>query len=105
MNLPLSWLDPPHEFSVMPFWFWNDDLDEGEIVRQIADFAAHGVLWLRHPSARWPATRWAGCRMRCSTTIQVAIEEAERRGMYVLLYDEGMYPSGSFERTGGGLES
>ncbi|OUC07552.1 hypothetical protein RY27_14245, partial [Litorilinea aerophila] len=25
----------------------------------------------------------------------VAIQEAQRRGMYVILYDEGMYPSGS----------
>ncbi len=35
--------DPPREFSAMPFWFWNDDLDEQEILRQIAAFEAHGV--------------------------------------------------------------
>jgi hypothetical protein len=35
--------DPPREFSVMPFWFWNDELKEEELVRQIADFEAHGV--------------------------------------------------------------
>ena len=27
--------------------------------------------------------------------MHVAIEEAEKRHMYVVLYDEGMYPSGS----------
>jgi len=26
----------------MPFWFWNDDLKDDELVRQIADFQAHG---------------------------------------------------------------
>ena len=24
-----EFLDPPREFSVMPFWFWNDDLQDG----------------------------------------------------------------------------
>ena len=23
--------DPPHEFSVVPFWFLNDDLEDGEL--------------------------------------------------------------------------
>ena len=30
-----TFLDPPTEFSVLPFWFWNDDLDADEIRRQI----------------------------------------------------------------------
>ena len=55
MNLPPAWLDPPREFSVMPFWFWNDDLDEAEIVRQIADFEAHGVYgFVIHPRVGLP---------------------------------------------------
>ena len=36
--------DPPREFSVMPFWFWNDAMSEDELVRQIADFEAHGRI-------------------------------------------------------------
>ena len=27
--------DPPREFSPAPFWFWNDDLDEAERIRQL----------------------------------------------------------------------
>ncbi|MEO2006552.1 MAG: hypothetical protein ABGY41_20930, partial [Candidatus Poribacteria bacterium] len=34
--------DPPREFGMMPFWFWNDDLDENEIRRQIQEFHAKG---------------------------------------------------------------
>lgn len=34
--------DPPQAFGVMPFWFWNDDLDEAELVRQIRAFHAKG---------------------------------------------------------------
>lgn len=87
--------DPPREFSVMPFWFWNDRLTDEELVRQIADFEAHGVYgFLIHPRIGLPAdTGWLSPRMiHC---MRVAIEEAARRRMYVVLYDEGMYPSGS----------
>ena len=42
-DLPKEFINPPREFSVMPFWFWNDTLKDDEIVRQIADFEAHGI--------------------------------------------------------------
>ena len=87
--------NPPHEFSVMPFWFWNDRLSEEEIQRQIADFEAHGVYgFVIHPRVGLPRdTSWLSPRML--QYMHLAIDEAQRRGMYVVLYDEGMYPSGS----------
>lgn len=90
-----EFLDPPREFSVMPFWFWNDDLQDAEIVRQIADFEAHGVYgFVIHPRIGLPKEiGWLSPRM--ISAMHVAIEEAARRKMHVLLYDEGMYPSGS----------
>lgn len=95
MTLPASWIDPPREFSVMPFWFWNDDLDEAEIVRQIADFEAHGVYgFVIHPRVGLPR-RLGWMSEALLHFYHVAIQEAARRRMYVLLYDEGMYPSGS----------
>ena len=27
-QLSAEFLNPPHEFSVMPFWFWNDELKD-----------------------------------------------------------------------------
>ncbi len=87
--------DPPREFSVMPFWFWNDDLQDEEIVRQIADFEAHGVYgFVIHPRIGLPRDLgWLSPRMLHA--MHVAVDEAVRRRMYVVLYDEGMYPSGS----------
>jgi len=41
--LPKGWVEAGREFSLGPFWFWNDQLSEGEIVRQLDDFCAHGV--------------------------------------------------------------
>ncbi len=79
----------------MPFWFWNDTLNDAEIIRQIADFEAHGVYgFVIHPRIGLPESiGWLSPQM--IHFMHVAIEEAARRNMYVILYDEGMYPSGS----------
>jgi hypothetical protein len=94
-NIPKEFLDPPREFSVMPFWFWNDTLKDEEIVRQIADFESHGVYgFVIHPRIGLPdKVKWLSDEM--IHAMDVAISEASRRKMYVILYDEGMYPSGS----------
>ncbi len=94
-NIPGDFLDPPREFSVMPFWFWNDTLKDEEIIRQIADMEDHGVYgFVIHPRIGLPEkVKWLGDEMIHSMSI--AIAEAEKRNMYVILYDEGMYPSGS----------
>jgi hypothetical protein len=90
-----DWLNPPAEYSLCPFWFWNDELSEQEIVRQIKDFKAHGVYgFLIHPRAGLPRSiGWMSDNM--IKYMRIAIEEAANQGMWVMLYDEGMYPSGS----------
>lgn len=85
----------PSEFSLFPFWFWNDRLEEAEILRQIADFEDHGVTaFVLHPRVGLPRDMGFMSETLLGF-MSVAIEEAARRGMKVLLYDEGMYPSGS----------
>jgi len=94
-DVPREFIVPPREFSVMPFWFWNDSLKDDEIVRQIADFEAHGVYgFVIHPRIGLPENMtWLSEGM--IHAMNVAITEAARRNLYVVLYDEGMYPSGS----------
>ena len=94
-RLPAAWLDPPREFSQAPFWFWNDDLFEEELTRQMDDFQAHGVhAFVIHPRAGLPESiGWMSERMMAF--MRFTIEEAANREMWVILYDEGMYPSGS----------
>lgn len=95
MSLHSEFTDPPREFSLMPFWFWNDRLDETEIVRQMEDFAAHGVFgFIIHPRVGLPRdTGWMSERML--HFVRVAVDAAAERDLKVILYDEGMYPSGS----------
>lgn len=93
--IPVDLLHPPREFSVIPFWFWNDDLAASEITRQIDDFQRHGVDgFVIHPRVGLPRNLgWMSPELL--GFYQIAIEAAQQRQMTVMLYDEGMYPSGS----------
>jgi hypothetical protein len=87
--------DPPRAFGIMPFWFWNDDLDEAELVRQIRAFHAKGFGGFV-PQARIGLSRRVGYLTdEFFRLMRVAVAEAARLGMQVVLYDEGSYPSGS----------
>ena len=81
VKLPAAWHDPPREFSLCPFWFWNDELSEAEIKRQLADFQSHGVhAFVIHPRAGLPRSiGWLGERM--IHFMRFAIERAKARGM------------------------
>lgn len=95
LNLPQEWQSTPAEFSFAPFWFWNDDLDENELSRQMDEFQAHGVdAFVLHPRLGLPQhLSWMSRPLL--DKMRFAIEQAKSRGMWVILYDEGMYPSGS----------
>jgi len=96
-EVPEQFKNPPREFSVLPFWFWNDTLKADELLRQIEDFDAHGVYgFVIHPRMGLPANM-DFLSPEMLALMRVAIEEAEHRDMKVILYDEGSYPSGSCE--------
>lgn len=90
-----QFLEPPQSFTVLPFWFLNDELRSEELKRQIDDFHAHGVYgFLPHAriglaeSIPYMSEAWLG-------HIKTCVDYAAEKGMVVYLYDEGMYPSGS----------
>jgi len=90
-----TFIDPPREFGLIPFWFWNDDLEEGELIRQLHAFhdaGFGGVL----PHARVGLSRRVGYLTdEFFRLMRLVVDEAARLGMKVILYDEGSYPSGS----------
>jgi hypothetical protein len=90
-----TWSKPPREFSQVPFWFWNDELSEKEISRQLQDFVDHGIYaFTIHPRVGLPKSiDWLNDKMLYF--MDYALKEAEKKNMWCILYDEGMYPSGS----------
>jgi hypothetical protein len=88
-------LDPGNEYTPIPFWFWNDALTEEELLRQIRDFADHGVMgFVIHPRIGIPE-ELPYLSDAYLDLVEKVLEEAEALGMTVILYDEAMYPSGS----------
>lgn len=84
--------NPPAEYRVTPFWFWNAKLHPDEIERQVREmhakgaggFFIHGRFGLR---TEYMGEDW----MRC---IERACDVAQSLGMHVYLYDENPFPSG-----------
>lgn len=94
-NIKTNFINPPSEFSLLPFWFWNDELNNDEIKRQINDMYEKGVRgFVIHPRIGIPENiRYMSAEFL--SYVRCAVEEAARLNMRVMLYDEGMYPSGS----------
>ena len=90
-----QFLQPDSEFSPFPFWFWNDVLDKTEINRQIEAFKEKGIEgFVIHPRIGLPL-EMGYLSDEFMDYVKFAIERAQALEMKVILYDEGMYPSGS----------
>lgn len=90
-----QFLNPADEFTPIPFWFWNDKLETSKIISQIQDFHQKGISgFVLHPRMGIPEDI-IYLSDYFLELVKVAVEEASRLGMSVILYDEAMYPSGS----------
>jgi hypothetical protein len=91
-----SWIEdftnPPATFRPIPFWSWNENTNPDEVrqqVDQIAEagwggFMIHSRVGLITP---YLSEDWF-------KNVQVAIEQAQKRGINVWIYDEDRWPSG-----------
>lgn len=87
--------NPPVQFSPVPMWFWNDQLDAGEIRRQILSFHHREVdAFMIHPRMGLPRSL-PYLSDAYLDFVACAVDMAAHCGMTVFLYDEAMYPSGS----------
>lgn len=88
------WNNPGPAFAPMPFWFWNDTLDAEELLRQVDDFHKKGVDgFVIHPRMGFAGVEYLS--EEYFDLVALVCQAAQKRRMNVVLYDEGMYPSGS----------
>ncbi|MFA9477944.1 glycosyl hydrolase [Phycisphaerales bacterium AB-hyl4] len=82
----------PKQFSFAPLWFWNDEMYEEEILRQLKEMKAQHVnetmIWCN-----------AGMNQRYLSEdyfalFVFAVEQAKKLGMRVWIYDDWSWPSG-----------
>lgn len=94
-DLKNAFLCPDDEFSPVPFWFLNDELSREELRRQLLDFYDKGIRALvLHPRKGLPLSA-PYLSEGFLDYIEYITALAEELEMKVILYDEGMYPSGS----------
>lgn len=88
-------LEPGQEYSPIPFWFYNDAFDEEKVRAQLADYVEKGVNgFVLHPRIGVPEDM-PYLSDRYFEAVRFIVKTADSLGMKVVLYDEGMYPSGS----------
>ena len=79
-------------YGSLPFWSWNDRLNEKELIRQIRDMKRLGMSgFFMHARSgletEYLSDEWFSCISAC-------IEEAKKLGMEAWAYDENGWPSG-----------
>ena len=88
-------INPSEEFTAIPFWFFNDEPDKEKIRQQLTDYVDKGVEGIvLHPRIGIPK-EISYLSEAYFEVVKYVVVTAERLGMKIVLYDEGMYPSGS----------
>lgn len=88
-------MEPGQEYSPIPFWFYNDAFDEERVRQQLADYVEKGVNgFVLHPRIGVPEDM-PYLSDKYFEAVRFIVRTADSLGMKVVLYDEGMYPSGS----------
>jgi hypothetical protein len=84
--------NPDAQYRIQPFWFWNGDMNEAELIRQIQEMHDKGVggfFICPRQGLKVPYLSEGWFRL-----VKLAVQAAKERGMHVWLYDEYPYPSG-----------
>ena len=92
-----EFLNPSALMRGKPFWSWNGELDEAELLRQIRVFKEMGFGGFFMHSRTGLVTDYLGEEWFRLTNL--CADEAAKLGMEAWLYDEDRWPSG----TAGGL--
>ncbi|CAN7628206.1 glycosyl hydrolase [Paenibacillus sp. LjRoot153] len=83
---------PSVEYRSVPFWAWNDELQEDELVRQVNQMKEQGMGGFFIHSRDGLETVYMGREWMALT--RKTVETADDLGMQVWLYDEDRWPSG-----------
>ena len=82
----------PNEYKSIPFWSWNNGLNEAELLRQIEDMKSAGTGgFIMHARTglkdEYLGEKWFSCVGAC-------LKKARELGMDAWIYDENGWPSG-----------
>ena len=80
------------DYQSIPFWSWNNELDEKELVKQIEDMKSVGIGgFIMHArtglKTEYLGEKWFSC-------IRACLQKARELHMNAWVYDENGWPSG-----------
>lgn len=101
MDFKKDFFNPPKKYRPMPFWSWNDKLDNLETKRQIDIMENAGLGGYFMHARGGLLTEYMG--EEWFDNIDVGISEGEERGMLPWAYDENGWPSGFGDSKVSGL--
>lgn len=83
---------PENKYRMKPFWFWNGDITEEEIDRQLSEMKKKGIGGIfvcprQGQTVPYLSKRWF-------ELVRYACDKAEEYNLELWLYDEYPYPSG-----------
>lgn len=93
----MNFMDVPNRCRPIPFWSWNERLDETETRRQIAEMDGAGIGGFFMHARGGLQTEYMG--EEWFANVEASIDEAKKRNMRAWAYDENGWPSG----FGGGI--
>ena len=85
--------NPTSEYRGTPFWAWNCELEEEELLRQIEIFKEMGLGGFHMHVRSGLSIPYLG--EEHMALVKACIEKARKEGMIAYLYDEDRWPSGS----------
>ncbi|HET55821.1 MAG TPA: hypothetical protein ENN33_11455, partial [Ignavibacteria bacterium] len=91
-----NFANPPKAMGVLPFWFWNGEMNEEEMIWQMKEYHAKGISGLFihgrfGESIGYLSDTWF-------ERTKYAVKVAKEIGIDVWVYDEMNWPSGTAYR-------
>jgi len=91
-----NFVNPPRQYSLLPFWAWNDTLEPEKLKWQIDQMVdknvygafMHARVGINKGKTPYFSEGWW-------KAVETAVEHGEQVGFYPWLYDEDKWPSGS----------
>ena len=84
--------DVPNKYKPFPFWSWNDELEEKELVNQINWMHENGIGGFFMHARGGLTTPYLGDKwFKC---VEACLKRAQKLGMEAYAYDENGWPSG-----------
>jgi len=93
-----QYVDPPHEYSIAPYWFWNGAVSAPETRRQMEAMIAQGVR--EATILPWDGMSPGYLSEEFWTQLGAALDSAEALGFTLNLLDDYDWPTGHLWQAG-----